>query len=630
VVHEVSLRLRCRRETGIAVTDTHSELFDAIRMIGITKRFGSKWALNQVDFSAKRGEIHALLGENGAGKSTLLRILRGVELPDAGTIEVYGERRQEHSLKASQRAGVAMIFQDTSLIPTLSVAQNVFLNHEPRTRFGLIDDREAISMARRLFEDFGVNIDPTIPAAELGAGQSQLTEIIKAVSQHARILILDEPTSALSEVEVERLFVMLRRLKADGVAMIYVSQRMDQIMRIADRASILRDGRRVITALLSDLTIETIVEHIIGRESPSLSEALLESEHRFQQLAENIHEVFWVVDYQSRRILYVSPAYEQVWGRSRDRLYPNSRSFLETVHEDDRARIRDAYECEIGSQVSPELEYRIVRPDGTIRWISDRRFPIRDDTGQISRFVRITEDTTDRKRTAEELQHSFAQLRALAAKLQSVREEERTRVAREIHDELGQALTAIKIDLSSLVVNLPPQSEAPSKKADAILNLVDQTIQSVRRISTELRPGILDDLGLLAAIEWATEEFERRTGAKCILELPPDEFSIAKEQATAVFRIFQETLTNVARHANATQLNIHLTRANGYLSLEVQDNGRGLNEGRLKTGRSLGILGMRERALLLGGELTITSAPDMGTLVKVQIPANGLGKVDTK
>jgi PAS domain S-box-containing protein len=197
-------------------------------------------------------------------------------------------------------------------------------------------------------------------------------------------------------------------------------------MRIADRASILRDGRHVITALLSDLTIETIVEHIIGRQSPSLSEALLESEHRFQQLAENIHEVFWVVDYQTRRILYVSPAYEQVWGRSRDRMYPNSRSFLETVHEDDRARIRDAYEREIGSQVSPELEYRIVRPDGTIRWISDRRFPIRDDTGQISRFVRITEDTTDRKRTAEELQHSFAQLRALAAWIQSVREEERT------------------------------------------------------------------------------------------------------------------------------------------------------------------------------------------------------------
>ena len=610
------------------MTDVRAEFLEAVRMTGITKTFGGIRALDKVDLSIRRGEIHALLGENGAGKSTLLKILRGAEKPDAGSIEIYGKCLVEHTPEASQLAGVAMIFQEMSLIPTLSVAQNIFLNHEPRTRFGLIDDCKSISMARRLFEDFGVNIDPTAPASELGAGQRQLTEILKAVSQQTRILILDEPTSALSEVEVERLFAMLRRLKVDGVTMIYVSQRMDQIMGIADRASILRDGRRVITALLSDLTIETIVEHIMGRQSPALSEALIESEHRFQQLAANIHEVFWVVDYQSHRILYVSPAYEQVWGRTRDSLYLDSHSFLETVHEDDRARVRAAYEHEIGRQVTPELEYRIVRPDGSIRWISDRRFPIRDDSGKVSRFMRITEDTTERKRTAEELQYSFAELRALAAKLQGAREEERTRVAREIHDELGQALTAIKIDLSSLMVELQPDSEAPPKKADEILRLVDQTIRSVRRISTELRPGILDDVGLLAAIEWAAEEFERRTGAKCYLELPPDEITIDKEQATALFRIFQETLTNVARHANATKLNVQLVRENGFLSLEVQDNGKGLCEAQLSMGRSLGILGMRERALLLGGELTISGAPGKGTLVVARIPTDHCSQVE--
>ena len=608
--------------------DAQAELLDAVRMIGISKSFGAIRALEHVDFSVKRGEIHALLGENGAGKSTLLKILRGAETPDTGTIEIHGERLAAHTPEASELAGIAMIFQEMSLIPTLSVAQNIFLNHEPRTRLGLIDDRQAIRMARRLFEDFGVNIDPTTPASELGAGQSQLTEIIKAVSQQTRILILDEPTSALSEVEVERLFVMLRRLKADGVSMIYVSQRMDQIMRIANRASILREGRRVITAPLSDLTIETIVEHIIGRQSPALSEALLESEHRFQQLAENIHEVFWVVDYQSRRILYVSPAYEQVWGRTRDSLYPNSRSFLETVHDDDRERIRSAYADEVGSRLSPELEYRIVRPDGSIRWISDRGFPIRDDTGQVSRFVRITEDVTERKRTAEELQYSFAQLRALAGELQSIREEERTRVAREIHDELGQALTAIKIDLSSFIFQHQHEAKAPPAKANAILKLVDQTIQSVRRISTELRPGILDDLGLFAAIEWATEDFEDRTGAKCHLMLPPEELTIDQERATALFRIFQETLTNVARHANATQLDIQLIRETGYLSLEVRDNGIGLSADRLAANRSLGILGMRERALLLGGELTISGTPGKGTSVRARIPVNGHSQVN--
>lgn len=591
----------------------------AIRMKGISKAFGGVQALQNVDLEIHSGEIHALLGENGAGKSTLVKILCGIEAPDAGSIDIEDRQIKLRAGKARHQSAIATVFQEVCLVPTLSVAQNIFLGHEPYNHFGFINDRRAIREACSLFEVFGVKIDPTVPAGQLGPRDRQLTGIIKAVSQQARILVLDEPTSALSGTEVERLNTLLRSLKSEGVAIIYVSPRVEEIMRIADRASILCDGKRVVTAPISELTLEMIVEHTIGRHSPGFSKALRESEQRFRQLAENIQEVFWVVDPNSEQIIYVSPAFEQVWGRGPETLGDSVRGFLETVYEDDRPSIAMEYASRLGVPVSPELEYRIRRPDGSIRWIRDRAFPIQGENGQMHRLVRITEDITERKRVQEELQYSFAQLRALAARLESVREEERTRVAREIHDELGQALTAIKIDLSSWVQEIVPDRENPLQDAESILKLVDQTIQTVRRIATSLRPGILDDLGLVAAVEWAAEDFEARTGTKCLLDLP-SEIVVDEERATAVFRIFQETLTNVARHANATQLQVRLAEVDGSLSLEVRDNGKGVNDEQLSAGGSLGILGMRERALLFGGEVRIYGIPGQGTTVFARIP----------
>ena len=232
----------------------------------------------------------------------------------------------------------------------------------------------------------------------------------------------------------------------------------------------------------------------------------------------------------------------------------------------------------------------------------------------------IGEDITGRKRAEEDLERSFRQLRELAARLQSVREQERARVAREIHDELGQALTAIKIDLACLMRALRTDQEKELEKAESILRLVDETILSVRRIATELRPGILDDLGLVAAVEWAAEEFEARTGTSCRLDLPDGDIVIDPERATAIFRIFQETLTNVTRHAEATRVEVRLGREDGNIVLDVRDNGRGIDPEQLSTGGSLGILGMQERALLLGGELTISGNPGKGTTVRLRIP----------
>src|SRR5579872_4116630 len=204
------------------------------------------------------------------------------------------------------------------------------------------------------------------------------------------------------------------------------------------------------------------------------------------------------------------------------------------------------------------------RKDGTRLHASMTEVPVRVPGRQIVAFS-IYRDITERKRADEELQRSFTRLRELAARLQNVREEERARVAREIHDELGQALTAIEIDLASLIPRLRADQKEKLEKVESILKLVDQTILSVRRIATELRPGILDDLGLVAAIEWAAEDFETRTGTKCRLDLPDDDIVIVPERATAIFRIFQETLTNVTRHAAATQVDVRLGREDGYI-----------------------------------------------------------------
>ena len=217
-------------------------------------------------------------------------------------------------------------------------------------------------------------------------------------------------------------------------------------------------------------------------------------------------------------------------------------------------------------------------------------------------------------------QHSHDQLRALAARVQSAREEERTQISREIHDELGQALTAIKIDVAALIRDLPGETGPQIQRRQSILKLLDEAIQSVRRIATELRPGILDDLGLVAAVEWAAEDFQARTGTNCEVSLPGVDIALDPERATALFRILQETLTNVARHANATRVDVRLAQQNENLILEIRDNGQGIGAEHLSESRSLGILGMRERALLLGGELTISGTPGKGTTVRVQIP----------
>ncbi|MBV9128976.1 MAG: sugar ABC transporter ATP-binding protein [Verrucomicrobia bacterium] len=238
---------------------------DAVGMIGIAKSFGGVAALEHVDFSVRKGEIHALLGGNGAGKSTVLKMLSGVHKPDKGEIWINGVKLEEHTPEAARRLGIAMIFQEMSLIPSLTVAQNIFLTREPKSAIGMLDDRTGLKEARILLEKIGVDLDPRRRVDNLSAGQRQLTEIAKALSQQASVLIMDEPTSTLSSAEIEHLFGFLDRLKKSHASIIYVSHRMEEIRRIADRVTVIRNGRNVMTKAVAETTLETIVEEIVGR-----------------------------------------------------------------------------------------------------------------------------------------------------------------------------------------------------------------------------------------------------------------------------------------------------------------------------------------------------------------------------
>jgi two-component system, NarL family, sensor histidine kinase UhpB len=247
----------------------------------------------------------------------------------------------------------------------------------------------------------------------------------------------------------------------------------------------------------------------------------------------------------------------------------------------------------------------------------------------VNRAIREAQARLKHRRAEEQLRESHERLRQLSVYLQTVREEERTRIAREVHDELGQALTGCKLDLAWIASKLPKEKDLKplQEKTRALVAHIDSTIKMVRRIATELRPGILDHLGLAEALEWQANEFQTRTGIKCDVHASLRDLSLDQDLNTAFFRIFQETLTNIIRHAGATQVTVHLKERDERIILEVKDNGRGISKDEISNTQSMGLLNMRERAGLLGGDFKISPGTGgKGTKVTVSIPiaqANG-------
>src|SRR6266566_3361159 len=260
-----------------------------------------------------------------------------------------------------------------------------------------------------------------------------------------------------------------------------------------------------------------------------------------------------------------------------------------------------------------------LRLDGTPMRVEGDYMVIYDDRGRIAGHFGIQRDITGQYLAGEQIRASREQLRALASRLLKVREEERTQIAREIHDELGQALTGLKLDIAWMRNRLPRDHEAVAQCA-SIIERIDQTSNAVRRIATALRPSVLDQLGLAAALEWQGQEFEARTGIDVVMELLVDGGELSDDLGSSAFRILQESLTNVARHAHATRVTIRLEQTPTLLTLEVSDNGLGCTSGCIEAKGSLGLLGMRERALACGGEFTIVGQANRGTTVRLSVP----------
>ena len=258
---------------------------------------------------------------------------------------------------------------------------------------------------------------------------------------------------------------------------------------------------------------------------------------------------------------------------------------------------------------------RMRRKDGSVVITEVRSQQLPD-----GRFLSVIRDMTERIKAEEELKSSYKAVRSLTAHLQNIREEERTNIAREIHDELGQQLTVLKMDVAWLNKKFQGPDEKVNSRLKDLLTMIDETVKSVRRISSQLRPSLLDDLGLTAAMEWQLGEFEKRAGIKTLFETPHEELPVPDASKTALFRIFQECLTNVLRHSSATSVVVSLKEADQQLVMSITDNGVGFEPLKVGGKRTLGILGMKERAEMIGGTYEINSKPGEGTSVIVSVP----------
>jgi ribose transport system ATP-binding protein len=234
-------------------------------MRGIRKAFPGVLALDAVDFDLRRGEVHVLLGENGAGKSTLMKVLSGALRKDAGEVELDGVGVEIEGPRHAQELGIRTIYQELNLVPGLGAAANIFLGAE-RQRLGLLDRRGQREAAGRLLGELGVSLDPEVPVAELGIAQQQMVEVAKALSGEARVLVMDEPTSALTEAEIAQLFAAIARLAERGTSVVYISHRLEEVARVGHRVTVMRDGRHVATRPAAELTVREMVRLMAGRE----------------------------------------------------------------------------------------------------------------------------------------------------------------------------------------------------------------------------------------------------------------------------------------------------------------------------------------------------------------------------
>lgn len=394
-------------------------------------------------------------------------------------------------------------------------------------------------------------------------------------------------------------------------------------------------------------------------EKRTMEQAIRESDKGFQLLAESIEQyAIFQLDYAGQIMSWNAGA-EQLYGYRAEEIIGKHLSIFFPPAAVRSHKAAEIMRTAVSKGQVEDIGWR-ARKDGSLFWANVVLTALRDPSRNLRGFVQVTRDMTEqrqnvevlsreietlksrarqwtvdlmmvndelraevaeRRRAEEQLADSRDQLRALAARLQNSREEERIRIAREIHDELGQACAALKMDLAFVAHKTPAKQKRVRARLESAIGLVNAVIQSTRRIASELWPKILEDLGLTAALEWQAQEFESRTQIECRIAIPEETLVLDMDRSTAIFRIFQESLTNVARHAHASRVEGRLWRdGEEWLVLKVHDNGKGIDPAQPRTRRSLGLVGMQERVHLLKGEFTVEGSPGQGTTVTVRIP----------
>lgn len=365
--------------------------------------------------------------------------------------------------------------------------------------------------------------------------------------------------------------------------------------------------------------IESTVTPLIGEavQKFMIEEALQESRENLLKAQHIAHLGNWVWKVKADKLFWSDETY-RIFGA-----IPESEltfeAFLNFVHPEDRDRVKKAVTSALYGKPY-DIEHRIVLPDGKIRFVHEQGEAIFGENDEPVEMLGTVQDITERKMAEIELMGSREKLRNLLVHLQTVREEERMRIAREIHDELGQALTALKIDVSMLSGKLYPDHKNLIDKTDSMLKRIDETIQSVKKICTELRPPVLDHFGITAAIEWYVYDFKKRTGINCDVSFEPGEINLDKDLSTTLFRICQEALTNVSRHAEASEVRLSLRFDGERVLFEIKDNGKGITEKQISKPESFGIMGIKERIKFFGGDVKIEGIKGKGTRMSVSIP----------
>lgn len=349
---------------------------------------------------------------------------------------------------------------------------------------------------------------------------------------------------------------------------------------------------------------------------------LIESEERYKRITTGLTDYLYTVKVKDGKIVETihNEACLAITGYSSKNFAEDPYLWINMVVPEEREWIASNFMKILEGKDLPPLEHRIIRKDGKIRWISDTAIPKYDSNGVLVSYDGVIKDITDRKRAEEEIKKAHDLLEQLYIHQEEIRENERRAISREIHDELGQSLTALKMDLGWTKDNVRYNAEV-KKKIEDMIDIIGETIEKVQKISSDLRPGLLDDFGLVPAMEWYIQEFEKRAGIKCYFKTE-DIQPINEKKNLALYRILQESLTNVSRHANAKNVNINLSQVDDSIVLEIIDDGIGIEQEKIYSYKSLGLIGIRERVKQFNGNLDITSTRNKQTKIRIIIPSN--------